>query len=73
MSIARLSSLRALRVFTVAGRHLSFKLAAEELHLTPSAVSHQVARLEDFLGVKLFERSSRGVKLSPAGEAPSAA
>lgn len=44
-------------------------MAASELHLTPSAVSHQVARLEDFLGVKLFERSSRGVKLSPAGEA----
>lgn len=43
-------------------------MAAAELHLTPSAVSHQVARLEEFLGVKLFERSPRGVTLSPAGE-----
>ncbi|WP_309683389.1 LysR substrate-binding domain-containing protein [Polaromonas sp.] len=64
-----LPPLPSLVAFEAIARRRSFSLAASELHLTPSAVSHQVARLEDFLGVKLFERSSRGVKLSPAGEA----
>jgi DNA-binding transcriptional LysR family regulator len=64
-----LPPLPSLVAFEAIARRRSFALAAAELHLTPSAVSHQVARLEDFLGVKLFERSSRGVKLSPAGEA----
>ena len=64
-----LPPLPALLAFETIARRRSFALAAAELHLTPSAVSHQVARLESFLGVKLFERSSRGVKLSPAGEA----
>lgn len=64
-----LPPLPSLVAFETIARRRSFALAASELHLTPSAVSHQVARLEDFLGVKLFERSSRGVKLSPAGEA----
>lgn len=64
-----LPPLPSLVAFEAIARRRSFALAATELHLTPSAVSHQVARLEDFLGVKLFERSSRGVKLSPAGEA----
>lgn len=64
-----LPPLPALLAFEAIARRKSFSLAASELNLTPSAVSHQVARLEDFLGVKLFERSSRGVKLSPAGEA----
>jgi DNA-binding transcriptional LysR family regulator len=64
-----LPPLPSLVAFEAIARRRSFALAASELHLTPSAVSHQVARLEDFLGVKLFERSSRGVKLSPAGEA----
>lgn len=64
-----LPPLPSLQAFEAIARRRSFALAATELHLTPSAVSHQVARLEDFLGVKLFERSSRGVKLSPAGEA----
>lgn len=64
-----LPPLPSLQAFETISRRRSFALAAAELHLTPSAVSHQVARLEDFLGVKLFERSSRGVKLSPAGEA----
>ncbi len=64
-----LPPLPSLVAFETIARRRSFALAAAELHLTPSAVSHQVARLEDFLGVKLFERSSRGVKLSPAGEA----
>jgi Bacterial regulatory helix-turn-helix protein, lysR family/LysR substrate binding domain len=60
--------LPSLLAFEAIARRKSFALAAAELHLTPSTVSHQVARLEGFLGVKLFERSSRGVKLSPAGE-----
>lgn len=64
-----LPPLPSLVAFETIARRRSFALAASELHLTPSAVSHQVARLEDFLGVKLFERSSRGVTLSPAGEA----
>ena len=64
-----LPPLPSLVAFEAIARRRSFALAAAELHLTPSAVSHQVARLEEFLGVKLFERSSRGVKLSPAGEA----
>ncbi len=63
-----LPPLPSLQAFEAIARRRSFALAAAELHLTPSAVSHQVARLESFLGVKLFERSSRGVKLSPAGE-----
>ena len=49
-------------------RRRSFALAAAELHLTASAISHQVARLESHLGVRLFERSAHGVRLSTAGE-----
>jgi LysR family glycine cleavage system transcriptional activator len=64
-----LPPLPSLVAFEAIARRRSFALAAAELHLTPSAVSHQMARLEDFLSVKLFDRSSRGVKLSPAGEA----
>jgi LysR family glycine cleavage system transcriptional activator len=60
--------LSALQAFEAIARRKSFSLAAEELHLTPSAVSHQVAKLENLLGVRLFERSSRGVELTPAGQ-----
>jgi LysR family glycine cleavage system transcriptional activator len=60
--------LPALLAFEAVARRHSFALAATELHLTPSAVSHQISRLEDFLGVRLFERSAKGVALSPAGE-----
>jgi DNA-binding transcriptional LysR family regulator len=49
-------------------RRRSFALAAAELHLTASAISHQVARLESHLGVRLFERSAHGVRVSTAGE-----
>ncbi len=59
--------LSALQAFEAIARRKSFSLAAEELHLTPSAVSHQVAKLENLLGVRLFERSARGVELTPAG------
>lgn len=60
--------LTALQAFEAIARRKSFALAANELHLTPSAVSHQVAKLENLLGVRLFERSTRGVVLTPAGQ-----
>lgn len=65
----RLPPLSALRLFEAAGRHLSFKLAAEELFLTPSAVSHGIRGLEDWLGVALFHRAPQGLSLTPAGTA----
>jgi DNA-binding transcriptional LysR family regulator len=57
-----------LLAFEAVARRRSFAFAAAELHLTASAVSHQVARLESDLGVRLFERSAHGVRLSTAGE-----
>lgn len=66
MQLSRLP-LNALRAFDAAARHMSFKLAAEELHVTPAALSYQIRSLEDLLQVKLFERSNRKVALSPAG------
>jgi LysR family glycine cleavage system transcriptional activator len=60
--------LASLQAFETIARRKSFALAAEELHLTPSAVSHQVAKLEGLLHVRLFERSARGVELTPAGQ-----
>ena len=57
-----------LLAFEAVARRRSFSMAASELHLTASAISHQVARLESDLGVRLFERSAHGVHLSPAGE-----
>jgi len=65
---ARLPSLNALRAFEAAGRHLSFSKAAEELHVTPAAVGHQVKVLEHDLGVVLFERLNRALQLTPAGQ-----
>jgi DNA-binding transcriptional LysR family regulator len=60
--------LNALRAFEASARHLSFKLAADELAVTPAAVSHQIRTLEDWLGVALFERFPRGVRLTTRGE-----
>lgn len=57
-----------LQAFEAVARRRSFALAAAELNLTASAVSHQVARLESQLGVRLFERNAHGVRLSAAGE-----
>ncbi|HEY6087207.1 MAG TPA: LysR substrate-binding domain-containing protein [Burkholderiaceae bacterium] len=56
-----------LQAFEAVARRRSFALAAAELHLTASAISHQVARLESHLGVRLFERSAHGVRISAAG------
>jgi LysR family glycine cleavage system transcriptional activator len=67
--IYRLPPLNALRVFEAAARHLSFKEAAAELHITQAAVSHQVKSLEEYLGVRLFRRSGRGVQLTDAARA----
>ncbi|AWJ88689.1 LysR family transcriptional regulator [Azospirillum baldaniorum] len=64
----RLPPLNTLRLFEAAGRHQSFKAAAEELHLTPSAVSHGIQTLEDWLGVELFLRGNRSLSLTPAGQ-----
>jgi LysR family glycine cleavage system transcriptional activator len=63
-----LPPLNSLRFFEAAARHLSFTLAAEELHLTQSAVSYQVKQLEAALGLLLFERLPHGLVLTPAGE-----
>ncbi|MCW2241392.1 transcriptional regulator GcvA [Azospirillum canadense] len=63
----RLPPLNSLRLFEAAGRHLSFKLAAKELHLTPSAVSHGIQSLECWLGIPLFVRAARGLALTEAG------
>ena len=59
--------LNALRAFAIAARHESFKHAAEQLSVTPGAVSRQVKRLEAELGCTLFERSAHGVRLNTAG------
>ncbi len=60
--------LPALRVFEAASRNRSFRQAAAELHLSPSAVSHAIRRLEQSLGAALFERDGRAMHLTAAGE-----
>ena len=65
----RLPPLAVLRTFETAARHLSFKNAAEELHITPAAVSQQIKALEDYLGVPLFRRLTRALELTDHGKA----
>lgn len=65
----RLPPLSSLRVFEAAARHNSFRKAADELNVTASAVSHGVQTLENWLGVELFHRETRGLRLTGAGEA----
>ena len=65
----QLPPLNALRAFEAAGRHLSFTKAADELHVTPAAISHQVKALEERLGIKLFHRRNRSLLLTEAGQA----
>lgn len=67
MAVGPKTSLRALRTFCIAARHESFRTASEELFITASAVSHQVKSLEEELGVRLFDRTSRDLKLTPTG------
>jgi LysR family glycine cleavage system transcriptional activator len=59
-----LPPLNALRAFEATARHLSFTKAAEELHVTPAALSHQIRGLEDVLGLKLFHRRARSIELT---------
>jgi DNA-binding transcriptional LysR family regulator len=63
----RLPPLKSLRLFEAAGRHASFKKAAAELGLTPSAVSHGIQGLEDWLGAALFARDGNVLALTEAG------
>ena len=65
----RLPPLNALRAFEAAARHLSFKLAGEELAVTPTAISHQIRSLEDYLGFPLFHRLTRAIELTAKGRA----
>jgi LysR family glycine cleavage system transcriptional activator len=65
----RLPPLNGLRAFEAAGRHLSFRQAAEELAVTPGAVSQQVKHLEQVIGVPLFQRRHRSLILTSHGEA----
>ena len=65
----RLPPLNALRAFEAAARHLSFTRAAEELHVTQAAISHQVKALEEHLGRKLFRRLNRALLLTDDGQA----
>ncbi len=63
----RLPPLNSLRAFEIAARHLSFRKAAEELHVTPAAISHQIKLLEEQLGVALFHRLTRAIELTEVG------
>jgi LysR family glycine cleavage system transcriptional activator len=65
----RLPPLNALRDFEAAARHLSFKKAAAELSVTPTAVSHQIRLLEDYFQLPLFRRLTRALELTQQGEA----
>ncbi|UFQ02768.1 transcriptional regulator GcvA [Pseudomonas fitomaticsae] len=67
--LPRLPSLNGLRSFECAARHLSFTRAAEELNVTQTAISHQIRRLEDELGVRLFMRLKDGLALTKEGNA----
>ena len=62
---ARLPSLNGLRAFEAAARHLSFTNAATELNVTQTAISHQIRRLEEELGIRLFVRQNRALALTP--------
>jgi LysR family glycine cleavage system transcriptional activator len=62
---ARLPSLNGLRAFEAAARHLSFTVAASELNVTQTAISHQIRRLEQELGTRLFVRKNRALALTP--------
>jgi len=67
--VERLPPLIAVRYFEAAARHLSFTKAAQELHVTHSAISHQIKALEEWLGVPLFRRLNRSLMLTEAGQA----
>ena len=64
----RLPSLNGLRAFEAAARHLSFTQAASELNVTQTAISHQIKRLEEELGIRLFIRQNRALALTPEAQ-----
>ena len=66
--MALLPPLNSLRTFEAAGRHLSFRKAAEELNVTPGAISQQIRTLEEFLDIKLFKRLNRIIVLTDSGQ-----
>ena len=66
--LMRLPPLSALHAFEAAARHMSFKAAAEDLHVTPGAISQQIKLLEDRLGTPLFLRQTRRIELTEAGQ-----
>jgi LysR family glycine cleavage system transcriptional activator len=65
--LRHIPGLQALKAFDAAARHLSFTRAAEELNVTPAAVSHQIKELEEQIGVSLFQRTSRHMQLTRQG------
>jgi LysR family glycine cleavage system transcriptional activator len=69
MSVTKLPPLNALRAFEAVARLQSFRKAADELFVTPAAVSHQIKALEEQLGVVLFERRTRRIELTSAAQA----
>lgn len=68
LDFQKLPPLKALKGFEAAARLLSLRQAAEELHLTHAAISHQIRSLEDDLGTELFTRNGRNIVLTPQGE-----
>ncbi len=66
--LRHIPGLQALKAFDAAARHLSFSRAAEELNVTPAAVSHQIKELEEQIGVSLFQRTSRHMQLTRHGD-----
>lgn len=68
MDRRRLPPLNALRAFEAAARHLNFSRAAEELSVTPGAVSQQIQNLEDYIGAALFKRTPKGLLLTDAAQ-----
>ena len=65
----QLPPLNALRAFELAARHMSISQAANELRVTPAAISHQIRLLEDHVGLPVFVRNGRGLALTDAGAA----
>ena len=63
----KIPPLKSIQAFEAASRLGSFVAAADELHLTPSAISHQIRELEQRLGIALFHRVHRAVELTDAG------
>ena len=67
--MSRIPSLKSIQAFEAVARNMSFKAAADELCVTPTAVSHQVKSLEEFFGVQLFHRLTRSLRFTTEGAA----